>query len=220
MTEHDRPKLDAPDLYMEGWERLYKTHLENLENASPEDNMPMYPVQTLLRITARYLKGNGKVLDIACGDGKSTCAFAKLGFQVVAFDALPLSVELTEKRAKMLGVADLVKTQLGEMNSWKIPENEYDVIVATQCLQYLYEKAIPKLRELMRALKPEGFLAFCGNVEPHFPTDPPMFFIDQEALRKELEGWTIFTMGHEEIRRSAEDIRGYVWTVAQKPEDE
>lgn len=103
------------------------------------------------------------------------------------------------------------------MDNWDVPKDTYEIIIATQCLQYLFDRAIPRLEELMVALKPGGILVYSGNIKPHFETDPPLKFITKPELEQLFQNWKKYSLGKEERLIKENDIRGYVWIVAQKP---
>jgi SAM-dependent methyltransferase len=173
-----------------------------------------YPIQQL----SWYNQGDNSekhALDLACGDGKVACYLAMKGYNVTAIDALPSAIEITEKRAEALGIKDKVTLILGDIDSFALNQ-KYDVIIALQCLQYLFERVIPRFKELQEAVADNGFFVYSGNILPHFETDPPMRFIVEKDLRNLLTNWKVFSLGQEERILRENDKRGYIWTVSQK----
>ncbi|NHJ40698.1 MAG: class I SAM-dependent methyltransferase [Asgard group archaeon] len=215
-TEKEWLNVPAPDQWMTGWDNYHKKMLE-----APDEQLKFmafiaHPVQ----VVGGHIMGNAKdmnVLELGCGDGRYACFLAKLGCNVYAIDALKSAVELTEKRAKVLEVEDNLKVELKDMDGWDIPKGKYDVIVAVQVLQYLFERAIPRLKEIAEAVKPGGYVVYCGNVLPHFDTDPPMKFIVKEELEEIFKGWTFLSDGHDKRLLRPNDLRGYLWVVVKKP---
>jgi SAM-dependent methyltransferase len=53
----------------------------------------------LYRRFCEHLRSGASVLDAGCGSGRDALAFLKLGYDVVAFDASPMMVAATRKRA-------------------------------------------------------------------------------------------------------------------------
>jgi 2-polyprenyl-3-methyl-5-hydroxy-6-metoxy-1,4-benzoquinol methylase len=213
-------KVAAPDKWMNGWDKLYRKMLKSDDLSKLEPHHVHYPIQQLFWFTkpqeeapaARELKA----AELACGDGRVACYLAQMGYTVETVDALPSAVELTQKRAEQLQLADRVTVSLGDIDTWEVKPSTFDLVVALQCLQYLFERTMPRLREVMASVKPEGFFVYSGNILPHEPTERPIRFITEEELKAALEGWTIHSLGTNVIRRSAQSTRGYLFAVAQK----
>jgi 2-polyprenyl-3-methyl-5-hydroxy-6-metoxy-1,4-benzoquinol methylase len=207
----------VPDKYMEGWDNAYKKQMGNKLNELPHSYVH-YALQEFMLFTSGKEHTGKKALEFGTGDGRYACFLAQLGFDVYAFDILPSAIEITQKRAKALGVADKVNVFLSSMEDFHLEHEHYDVISAIQCLQYLYDQARQKFEELKEAVKPGGFFLYGGNVKPHFKTEPPLEFITMTELKQSLKGWTIYSIAKEVRLVRPKDRRGYVWVVAQKPE--
>ncbi|NHK31783.1 MAG: class I SAM-dependent methyltransferase [Asgard group archaeon] len=214
--EKDWLEISTPDQWMTGWDNYHKKMLE-----LPEEKLKFlayiaHPVQVVgSNIMSKASDMN--VLELGCGDGRYACFLAKLGCIVYAIDAGKSAVELTKKRAKALEVEDNLTVELRDMDNWDIPKNEYDVIIAVQVLQYLFDRAVPRLKEIAQAVKPGGYVCYCGNILPHFETDPPMRFIVKDELEEIFKGWTFYSFGQDKRLLRPNDLRGYLWIVAQKP---
>ncbi|MFW9924451.1 MAG: class I SAM-dependent methyltransferase [Candidatus Thorarchaeota archaeon] len=221
MTEKtNNLQVRAPEKWMSGWDNYYKKSLEKNEEELKDFAFISHPIQCL--VAGIYGKSEGlKAIDLACGDGSSACFLAKIGCNVEAIDALESAIELTKKRAAVLGLKEKLHAEIKNIDGWDFTSESYDIIIATQCLQYLFERAIPRLQEIKEAIKPGGFIVYSGNILPHFETDPPMKFITKEELVEIFHGWTLYSIGTDERLLRPTDRRGYVWIVAQKaPKDE
>jgi 2-polyprenyl-3-methyl-5-hydroxy-6-metoxy-1,4-benzoquinol methylase len=215
-TEKKWSDVPAPDKWMTGWDNYHKKILEGSNVALKDLTFITPPVQVVGM--SIYGKGKGlQALDLGCGDGRYACFLANLGCEVHAVDALESAVEITNKRAKALGLEKLVKTEQMDIQDLPLKAESYDIIIAMQVLQYLFDEAIPKLKEIAAAIKPGGFVAYSGNIEPHFETDPPMKFILEKELREIFGAWTLLSVGQDERLLRPGDLRGYVWLVAKKP---
>jgi len=211
--------VPAPEKWMTGWDNYHKKILEGKDEFLEDLTFITPPVQVIGM--SIYGKGKGlQALDLGCGDGRYACFLGKMGCNVLAVDALESAVEITNKRAKILGLDNQVKSELVNIQDMLLKPESYDIIIAMQILQYLFDSAVPKLKELATAIKPGGFLAYSGNIEPHFETDPPMRFITEKELRNIFDGWTLLSVGQDERLLRPGDLRGYVWIVAQKPDGE
>jgi len=212
-------EVPAPDKWMTGWDNYFKKLLDGPDEALTDMIGIYHPVQ----MAHRVLHENSKdltALDIACGSGENACLLAKQGYNVTAIDALPSALEVTEKRAKLMKVTDKVHAELKNMDGWDIEPESYDVIIATQCLQYLFKRAVPRLKDLANAIKPGGILVYSGNIPPHFDTDPPIKFIYPIELKEIFKDWTMINFGTDERLIRPDDLRGYVWAVAVKKKEE
>ncbi|MBD3192932.1 MAG: methyltransferase domain-containing protein [Candidatus Heimdallarchaeota archaeon] len=215
-TNNDWLSVPAPDQWMTGWDKYHKKLLEVPEEQLKFMGFIAHPVQ----VVGSHMRGNYQnmnILELGCGDGRYACFLAKLGCNVYAIDALKSAVEITKKRAKVMGVEDRIKVELKDMDGWDIPKNKYDVIIAVQVLQYLFDRAIPRLKEIAGAVKSGGYVVYCGNIPPHFDTDPPIRFIYKNELEELFEGWTFLSFGQDKRLIRADDLRGYIWTVVRKP---
>ena len=211
--------VPAPDNWMNGWDNYHKKLLEGSGEHFKDLTLITPPVQVIGM--SIYGKGEGlKALDLGCGDGRYACFLAKQGCEVEAIDALESSVKVTSKRAEILGLKDKVIAKQRNIDGWDLEPESYDIIVATQILQYLFDRAIPRLKEIAAAIKPGGFVAYSGNIPPHFETDPPMKFIYEKELREIFKDWTLLSVGKDERLLRPGDLRGYIWIVAQKPKEE
>ena len=207
----------VPDKYMDGWNNIYKKQAEGPLNELPPHYVH-YALQELYFFTLDQDKNGKNALDLATGDGRYACFLAQLGYDVTATEILPSALDITRKRAEALGVFNKMNIILSDMETQELRPCSYDVVSAIQCLQYLYDKALPKFYELLEVVKPGGFLLYGGNVKPHFKTEPPVRFITMKELRYALKDWTIFSIAREERIIKPGDKRGYVWVVAQKPD--
>lgn len=211
-------RVSAPKKWMDGWDKIYSQMLSGSdEELSRIDVGPrIQQLEHALAITESDTQ-NMKVLELGCGDGSVACYLAKIGCHVVAVDALASAIAVAQRRAKLLNLNENPEFKLDDMDGWPIEPESFDVVIALQSLQYLFDRTIPRLKESIAAVKPGGFFVYSGNVLPHKDTDPPIRFVSEQEIKSELEGWTLHGFGTEERLLKPGDLRGYVWTVARKP---
>jgi len=217
MTVESNVPVTAPKKWMDGWDKIYSQMLSKSDNElSRLDVGPrIQQLEHALAITKSDTQ-NMSILELGCGDGTVACYLAKIGCQVTAVDALASAIAVAQRRANILKLTDKVEFRLDDMDGWPLEPESYDIVITLQCLQYLFDRTIPRMREAIAAVKPGGFFVYSGNILPHMETDPPIKFVTEDELKLELEGWTLHGFGTEERLLKPGDLRGYVWTVARK----
>ena len=218
MTIRNTVRVSTPKKWMDGWDKIYSQLLSGSDEELSRIDVSsrIQQLEHSLAITESDTK-KMKVLELGCGDGSVACYLAKIGCHVVAVDALASAIAVAQRRARLLDLNENLEFRLDDMDGWPIEPESYDVVIALQCLQYLFDRTIPRLKEAVAAVKPGGFFVYSGNIHPHMTTDPPIRFITEEELKSELDGWTFHGFGTEERILKPGDLRGYVWTVARKP---
>ena len=218
MTTASNIEVAAPKKWMDGWDKIFSQMLSSSdEELSRLDVGPrIQQLEHALAITESDTQ-NMDILELGCGDGSVACYLARIGCRVIAVDALASALAVAQRRAKILNLNENVEFRLDDMDGWPIEPESYNVVIALQCLQYLFKRTVPRMREAIAAVKPGGFFVYSGNILPHLDTTPPIRFIEEEELKSELKGWTLHGFGTEERLMNPGDLRGYVWVVARKP---
>ena len=126
----------------EKWDRKYGAE-EHVSSTEPCD---------WLRKNSGFLKGSGKALDIAMGEGRNAVYLASLGFDVLGIDVSEVGV----KKALALAESKNVKihTLLTDLDNYTLQKNEYDLIT---CFNFLDRRLFPGIRQ---ALKPGGLIFY------------------------------------------------------------
>ncbi|MHA1909367.1 MAG: class I SAM-dependent methyltransferase [Candidatus Thorarchaeota archaeon] len=218
MSDPEDIDVAAPRKWMDGWDNLYEQRLKlsDEELTDIEANPPIQQLMHALGITSTDPE-DLDILELACGDGEYACYLGRLGSRVIGIEALASAVKVARKRAQIMELKDQVEFHIGDIDQYPLKSEAYDIVIALQCLQYLFDRATPRLREIMDAVKPGGFLVYSGNILPHKETDPPIRFITEDEIKSELEGWTLHSVGKVDAIFRPGDLRGYLWVVARKP---
>ncbi|MGY5854825.1 MAG: class I SAM-dependent methyltransferase [Candidatus Thorarchaeota archaeon] len=218
MSDLEDIDVAVPRKWMDGWDNLYKRRLElsDEELVDIEANPPIQQLMHALGITSTD-SADLDILELACGDGEYACCLGRLGSKVTGIEALASAIEVARKRARIMALESQVQFLIDDIDQYPLKSETYDIVIALQCLQYLFDRAIPRLREIMDAVKPGGFLVYSGNILPHKETDPPIRFITEDEIKSELDGWTLHSVGRVDAIFRFGDFRGYLWVVAQKP---
>jgi ubiquinone/menaquinone biosynthesis C-methylase UbiE/uncharacterized metal-binding protein len=102
------------------------------------------------------IKENMKVLDIACGKGRTSVMLAKkYGCKVVGIDILENSIKEAREYAKKHIVEHLVSFQTANAENLPFADNEFDVTIAQAMLILVNDKA-KVVHEASRVLKSDG----------------------------------------------------------------
>ncbi|MDF1539631.1 MAG: class I SAM-dependent methyltransferase [Candidatus Thorarchaeota archaeon] len=218
MTDQENIKVAAPEKWMDGWDNIYKQMLDasDADLRELEVSRPVRQFAHALNVSEADL-ANHHILELASGDGSTACYLGHLGCKVEGVEALANAVTIANRRIRMLDLQDKVSVRLGDIDGWDLGIETYDSIVIIQSLQYLFDRTIPRLEEILAAIRPGGFFVYSGNILPHFVTEPPIRFITRSELISHLDGWTLHCFGGDESIIKPGDLRGYIWTVARKP---
>ena len=95
-----------------------------------------------------------RVLDIGCGQGDTSVAFALRGAEVWAIDVSDRMIELTRRLAEHHGVRERVHAEVCRVEDMRYPDNFFDLLFADGVLHHL--DMVVAVPNLVRVLKPEG----------------------------------------------------------------
>jgi 2-polyprenyl-3-methyl-5-hydroxy-6-metoxy-1,4-benzoquinol methylase len=152
-----------------------KQHYENLwkkvgnwENESIHFKTRTPQQETLDFI--KFLKVKGKALDIGCGGGRHTIAFAKAGFQSYGIDYSKTAIKLVKLDAKDKKVK--VNLKVGDVLNLPYKKDFFDVVHDTGCLHHIRKKDWKKYnKNILKVLKKDGYYKlFCFNNHTKFLT--------------------------------------------------
>ena len=145
----DQSKLE----FYKKWADDYdKQMLENLGYTSP---------QTLGKALAGYLDDDSAlILDIGCGTGLTAQCLVELGF--ISIDGIDYSQHMIEVAKQKQIYSKLFFADLNE--PLEISDNYYDALICTGTFTHAHVGPEP-IAELLRILKPQGFLACTVHLE-------------------------------------------------------
>jgi SAM-dependent methyltransferase len=152
----------------------------------------------------------GRVLDVACGNGRHAVALAQSGLQVRAIDGSPDAIAALRTETARLGLA--IETAVIDLETDPPPnlgESLYDMIVV---FNYLHRPLLPQIR---RALKPGGrifYQTFTVRQAERGKPRNPAFLLREGELRELMAPFTV-------VRAREGDIDGQFIAsiVAEKP---
>jgi 2-polyprenyl-3-methyl-5-hydroxy-6-metoxy-1,4-benzoquinol methylase len=124
-------------------------------------------------LTREHFRHPGqRLLDFGCGPGEFSLLYAKLGYQVSAFDLSQNNIAIARERAEKYQLAERTSFSVGIAEELEYPSDHFDVIVGIDILHHVdIARAID---ECARMLKKGGIAIF------HEPLQVPAF----ERLRE------------------------------------
>ena len=153
-----------------------------------------------------------RVLDLGCGIGRHALMFARLGFEVTAFDGAPAG--LTAVRATAAAEALTLRVDEGLMTDLPYDDDSFDYVLAFNVVYHgepgVVARAIAEIRRVLRPgglfqgtmlskrnakfgigeqVAPDTFLKGDGNEEPH-----PHFYCNASELCALYEGFELLRL--------------------------
>lgn len=108
------------------------------------------------------LNSNHKALEIGTGTGLIPFVIHSKVSSITATDISPEMIRIAKKRQEELNIQN-IDFQVQDCYELKIPNNSFDVVIASNLLHLLYNVELP-LNEIKRVLKKDGFFitpTFC-----------------------------------------------------------
>lgn len=123
---------------------------------------PNYPSELVGKaVKAAHLAPSSRILEIGCGPGTATVAFAQLGFAMVCLEPNPHFCTLARSNAHSYPLVEVCNQSFEE---WTLEPEAFDAVLAANSMHWIpaeigYAKA-------SRALKKDGSLILLWNKEP------------------------------------------------------
>ncbi len=122
---------------------------------------PGYPPAVIEQVAALAGVGDGsELLELGCGPGTATVAFAQLGCAITALEPNPAFVALARERCAGFG---RVRIEPLACEQWPVQEQAFDAVLAASSFHWI--PAGLGSRTAARALKPAGALILLWNKE-------------------------------------------------------
>jgi ubiquinone/menaquinone biosynthesis C-methylase UbiE len=117
-----------------------------------------------LLVDASGVGAADRVLDVACGPGVVTCAFAAAARSAVGLDLVEAMLDRARSRAAELGLGN-VEFVAGDADALPFAEAAFDVVVSRFALHHL-ERPAAALAEMARVCAPGGSVVVCDVAPP------------------------------------------------------
>ncbi|BAZ15761.1 type 12 methyltransferase [Calothrix sp. NIES-4071] len=127
---------------------------------------PRYPQQLIQRaVELTQLQDNANILEVGCGPGIATVAFAKLGYKMLCVEPNPDFCLLTRQNCQEYSNVQILNTSFEE---WQLESNKFDAVLAATSFHWIppevgYSKAASSLKD-------NGYLILLWNMrlEPSY----------------------------------------------------
>jgi protein-L-isoaspartate O-methyltransferase len=133
----------------------YSTAAEAYNKTRP--NYPQKLINRVIELT--QLPPNGKILEIGCGPGIATIAFAKLGFSVVCIEPNQEFCQIARQNCAAYSNVEIINTSFEE---WEVETGKFDAVLAATSIHWVPREI--RYQKTSEALKENAFLIFLWNV--------------------------------------------------------
>ncbi|HEY9672640.1 MAG TPA: class I SAM-dependent methyltransferase [Waterburya sp.] len=160
---------------------------------------PPYPQALINRaVTLAQLSSDATVLEVGCGPGNATVAFAQLGFAITCLDPNPDFCELVKHNCAPYSEVEICNTSFEE---WKLEANKFNAVLSANAFHWVspevgYSKAAEALRD-------NGFLILLWNMTPE-----PRYEVYQ-ALEEVYQAYAPSLVRYEGAATQADILRGF-----------
>lgn len=123
---------------------------------------PRYPEEIVDRaVELAGLSDGAKILEVGCGPGTATAAFARRGFQMVCLEPSREACQLARRNCNPYPEVEILNTTFEE---WETGTERFDVVLAASAFHWVSsETGYPKAADI---LKDEGTLILLWNTPP------------------------------------------------------
>ncbi len=163
---------------------------------------------------AALLRGGGRALDVACGDGRNALYLAQLGYMVDAIDVSDVAIGALRRAVQQRGLAMTIAPRVVDLEREPLPAGPYDVIVT---LNFLQRDLFGPLQD---ALAPGGLLLYETLGQAHVDElgndFNPDFLVAPGELLAAFDGLEVVAQREGVVERSGAP-RGVASLVARRP---
>jgi SAM-dependent methyltransferase len=127
-----------------------------------DDIRPGYPESVINTIvTVSKIPTDGRILEIGCGTGQATLAFARLGYYMECLDIGKTMCSITRQKCSRY---PKIRVHNRMFETWNPRFSQYDIVLAAQSFHWI-EPAVGFLK-ISRLLKNKGSIALLWNEHP------------------------------------------------------
>ena len=129
----------------------------------------------------------GRLLDVACGEGRNAIWFARRGWQAVGVDFSVVAVDRARRLAEQAEVAATTEFHVGDVVAGQLPEGRFDAVIVAY-LQLPPDRRTRALGTAADRVAMGGTLLVVGHDRTNLtdgyggPPDPAVLFSPQDVL--------------------------------------
>lgn len=166
---------------------------------------PCYPDEFITRaVEVTRLANTANLLEIGCGPGIATVAFARLGFKMTCIEPSRAACELAQSHCAAFPRVEVVNSTFEE---WEVIPNEFDAVVAATSWHWVADKE--KYRKVWTTLRDRGCLILLWNTPPE-----PIADIHQQ-LRDLYERYALHLAAFAGVKQHASHLDAFGRDVVQ-----
>jgi len=180
----------------------YQAEYKHPGNESVYQSAPV-ALQKFYGLLEKNKKTVKTILDVGCGDGRTSIELAKLGFQVTGIDLF--GKEVVEHRAKAAGVKiNFIQT---DILAYQFGNAKYDAIISSEVFHLIPKRDISRLIDEIIATTNFGgfvYISILSDLRRHFLKtgeefkyeDRPDFTVEnsRELLKSKFSNWDILEL--------------------------
>jgi SAM-dependent methyltransferase len=123
---------------------------------------PRYHQELINRVVeSAQLTTADRILEVGCGPGNATVAFALMGFSMLCIEPSQAFCQLLRRNCKSYSNVEIQQTSFEE---WELGTEKFDAVLAANSFHWISPEV--KYRKAAAALKDEGYLVLLWNMTP------------------------------------------------------
>ena len=133
---------------------------------------PYYPAELISHVAhLTQLEPHSKILEVGCGPGTATTAFAEFGCSIVCVELNPGFCELARRNCKQFQNVVIKQSSFEE---WPIEASAFDIVISASAFHWIQPQVgYPKVAETLRD---DGYFVLLWNKEPQPTSDVCQLF--------------------------------------------
>lgn len=145
-----------------------------------------------------------RVLDVGCGDGRTSVLLARLGAHVEGVDVAPGAIQVARRRAEVNNLSDRASFRCAPLETVGYPPSSFDVIWCDAVLHHVIDDLEATTRRFREWVRPGGLVVMIEPVNlsralrwlrfavappsAHTPDERPLEAAELALIRQQLPG--------------------------------
>ncbi|MEH2454921.1 class I SAM-dependent methyltransferase [Nostoc sp.] len=160
---------------------------------------PQYPKQLIERfVVLAQLDSNASILEVGCGPGNATVAFAQFGFSMTCIEPNQDFCHLAQRNCATYPNVAIHNTSFEE---WEQEAKQFNTVLSANAFQWIPSEI--RYTKAATALRDNGFLILLWNLRPE-----PKYEVYQ-AIEEVFQAYAPSFVRYEGAKTQAEILRGF-----------